>query len=85
MVSWALCSAHSSIMDGKSDTVTAVALRGSQGRRQSERRRETVRGVNLSCSSRKIGDGLQQRRDIHTGNMHKNTHTHTRGPLPSSS
>lgn len=30
MVSWALCSAHSSIMDGKSDTVTAVALRGSE-------------------------------------------------------
>ena len=35
MVSWALCSAHSSIMDGKSDTVTAVALRGSE--RESER------------------------------------------------
>ncbi len=33
MVSWALCSAHSSIMDGKSDTVTAVALRGSERER----------------------------------------------------
>lgn len=37
MVSWALCSMHSSIMDGKSDTVTAVALRGSQAERESER------------------------------------------------
>lgn len=49
MVSWALCSAHSSIMDGKSDTVTAVALRGSERERgkvrdgEIEREREYAR------------------------------------------
>lgn len=70
MVSWALCSAHSSIMDGKSDTVTAVALRGSERERererQSERRRESMQGVILPSSSGKIGDSLRHRRDIHT-------------------
>ena len=47
MVSWALCSAHSSIMDGKSDTVTAVAPRGSEREkgkvRDGEREREYAR------------------------------------------
>ena len=82
MVSWALCSAHSSIMDGKSDTVTAVALRGSGRERQSERRRESMQGVILSSSSRKIGDSLQHRRDTQR-HQHKHTHTHTRtSPLP---
>lgn len=76
MVSWALCSAHSSIMDGKSDTVTAVALRGSERGRQSERRRESMQGVILSSSSGKIGDSLQHRRDIHT-KTRAQTHAHT--------
>lgn len=48
MVSWALCSAHSSIMDGKSDTVTAVALRGSRGRKAKwETQRDCVRSKSL--------------------------------------
>lgn len=42
MVSWALCSAHSSIMDGKSDTVTAVALRGSEREREAKGETERV-------------------------------------------
>lgn len=84
MVSWVLCSAHSSIMKGKSDTVTAVALRGSgrERERQSGRRRESMQRLILSSSSRKIGDSLQHRRDIHAKThtfMHTYTHT---SPLP---
>ena len=73
MVSWALCSARSSIMDGKSDTVTAVASRGSQRERQSERRRE---GIILFSLSGKVGDSVQHRHDIHKDTC-TNAHIHT--------
>lgn len=81
MVSWALCSAHSSIMDGKSDTVTAVALRGSERERgkvrDGEIERESMQGVILSSSSGKIGDSLQHKCDIHTKTHHAQIRTHT--------